>query len=115
MVSVPPTGAADRASAELREGLALPALAALGGRDLIEAGIDARAEAMIRRTIDAYYRGNSANMISLTAIRLAMDRELPLASATHHRENLKRELDRFTGGLIPEMIAVGLMLLGAMP
>ena len=213
------TGAVERASAELQEGLALPALAALERRDLIEAGIDAPAEAMIQRTIDAYNRGNSANMISLTGIRLAMGREVPMVPAageadpptvevaplpsilgrddldpgtaatvraltslheaaggsvipslylhlahwpaflalartrlapvagdlqeareltrayagaqagplqkafratsplpaTHHREGLKRVLDRFTGGLIPEMIAVGLMLRGAMP
>ena len=212
------TGAMERASAELREGLALPSLVAIKRRELIEVGIDSQAETMIRRTIDAYNRGNSANLISLMAIRLCLDGEvpvtvavdegppatidaaplpsiparddldpetaatvraltslhesagenvipslylhlahwpaflplaktrldlvasdlaaareetrararrqaeriLPVLRATHpmptgeHREILKQELDRFTAGLIPEMIIVGLMLRGAM-
>ena len=212
------TGAMERASAELREGLALPSLVAIESRELIELGIDFQAETMIRRTIDAYNRGNSANLISLMAIRLGLDGEVPVALAVdegppatidaaplpsiparddldpetaatvraltslheaagenvipslylhlahwpaflalaktrldlvasdlvvareetrararcqaerilpalratqpmprgEHREILKQELDRFTGGLIPEMIDVGLMLRGAM-
>ena len=213
------SGAMERAAAELRKGLALPALAAVGPRGLTDAGIDAQAKATIRRTIDAYNRGNSANLISLTAIRLALDRDVPMAPegaetpapppdvaplpsilrredlepgtaatvraltslhgtagvsvipslylhlahwpafldlararlepvaddlaaaseqaralarteaerlypalratrprpAAENCEALERELGRFTGGLIPEMIAVGLMLRGAMP
>lgn len=212
------SGTMERASGELRDGLALPSLVAIERRELIELGIDFEAETMIRRTIDAYNRGNSANLISLTAIRLSLDGEVPVTvavdeeppatvdaaplpsipargdldletaatvraltslhgsagesvipslylhlaywpaflvlaktrldlvasdlavareetrtrardqaerilpslRATHpmpageHRDVLKQELDRFTSGLIPEMINVGLVLRGAM-
>lgn len=75
------SGAMERASAELRDGLALPSLVAIKRQELIELGIDFEAETMIRRMIDAYNRGNSANLISLMAIRLGLDGEVPVTVA----------------------------------
>lgn len=74
-------GAIESAVDRMLSACTLPAVAAFGPASLRAAGLDDARLALVMRVLAAYNRGNTLNVVSLTAVRLALDVGVPLRSA----------------------------------